>query len=345
MRIEVALWRARACPLQTKGIAADAPEGRAMHNVLTRAQAIAASSAAAASVAAPTRVRSATLTPIKVGVANDEDFAEGYYAKDKGFFEQAGLDADLTSMANGGALTAAVVSGSLDIVTTNSGSMSTAHARGVPLVLLFPAGLYESAKTTAALMVMKNSPIQSAKDLTGKKVAMTTLNTLYHVSTRNWIDANGGDSSQVQFIEIPLSIHLIALRDGRVDAAAMVEPWVSPAKPEARMLGVPYDSIGKRFMIAGWVTTQDYITRNPATVKAFVSAIRKTADWANTHPAEIPPILARNLKVPLEQITSIPRATMGTALDPALIQPVIDAEYRYKLLPKSFSAAELFYRG
>lgn len=315
-----------------------------MQNVFTRAQAIAASAAAATSVAAPSLVRAA-LIPISVGVANDEDFAEGYYAKDKGFFEQAGLDATLTSLSNGGALTAAVVSGGLDVVTTNTGSMSTAHARGVPLFLLFPAGLYDSSKMTAALMVMKNSPIRSARDLTGKKVAITTLNTLYHVSCRNWIDANGGDSSQVQFIEVPLSIHLIALRDGRVDAAAMVEPWVSPAKGEARMLGIPYDSIAKRFMIAGWVTAQDYISRNPAAVKAFVSAIRKTAEWANSHPDEIPPILARNLKIPLEQIAGIPRATMGTALDPALIQPVIDAEYRYKLVPKTFAAAELFYRG
>jgi NitT/TauT family transport system substrate-binding protein len=314
-----------------------------MHTVFTRARAIAAS-AAATTLVAPAVVRSATLIPINVGVANDEDFAEGYYAKDRGFFEQAGLDATLTSLSNGGALTAAVVSGSLDIVTTNTGSMSTAHARGVPLMLLFPAGLHDSAKTTAGMMVLKNSPIQSAKDLNGKKIAITTLNTLYHVSCRNWIDVNGGDSSQAQFIEIPLSLHLPALHDGRVDAAAMVEPWVTPAKAEARILGVPYDSIAKKFMIAGWVTTQDYITRNPAAVKAFVSAIRKTAEWANSHPLEIPPILARNLKVSLEQITGSPRATMGMALDPTLIQPVIDAEYRYKLIPKSFPAPEMFYR-
>jgi len=315
-----------------------------MTHVYTRARALALAAAATA-LAAVRPVRAATLTPIKVGVANDEDFAEGYYAKDRGFFEAAGLDAELISLSNGGALTAAVVSGGLDIATTNTGSMSTAHARGVPLVLLAPEGIYESTKTTAALLVLKSSPIRSARDLSGKKIAITTLNTLYHVSTRNWIDTNGGDSSQVQFIEIPLSIHLIALRDGRVDASAMVEPWVSPARAEARILGIPYDSIAKKFMISGWVTTQSYIDRNTPTVRAFLSAIRKTADWANANPAQIPPILAKNLKIPLEEITGIPRATMGTTLDPAMIQPVIDAEFRYKLLPKTFAAAEMFYRG
>ena len=48
----------------------------------------------------------------------------------------------------------------------------------------------------------------------------------------------------------------------------------------------PVHSIAKRFMIAGWVTAQNYITRNPAAVKAFISAIRKTAERANTHPDE-----------------------------------------------------------
>ena len=315
-----------------------------MKDGFTRARALALA-AGATSVAAVRPSGAATLTPIKVGVANDEDFAEGYYAKDRGFFEAAGLDAELISLSNGGALTAAVVSGGLDIATTNTGSMSTAHARGVPLLLLAPEGIYESSKMTAALLVLKNSPIQHARDLSGKKIAITTLNTLYHVSTRNWIDTNGGDSSQVQFIEIPLSIHLIALRDGRVDASAMVEPWVTPARAEARILGIPYDSIGKKFMISGWVTTQNYIDRNTPTVHAFLSAIRKTADWANANPSQIPLILAKNLKIPLEEITGIPRATMGKVLDSAMIQPVIDAEFRYKLLPKTFAAAEMFYRG
>lgn len=309
---------------------------------MKRSTAIRLTTAAFASISIPRVAHAASLTPIRVGVANDEDFAEGYYAKDRGFFENAGLDAQLTALSNGGALTAAVISGSLDVATTNTGSMAAAHAHGIPLVLLAPEGIYDNSKLTAALLVMKNSPIRNAKDLSGKAIAITTLHTLYHTAVRNWIDTNGGDSTAVQYVEIPLSVQVVAMREGRVDAVATVEPWISQAKADTRILGIPYDSIAKKFMISGWVTTRDWVKNNQATTRAFLSAIRKTADWANGNPSQIPAILSKNLHIPLEAIESIPRATMGTILDPSLLQPVIDVEYKYKLLPKSFAAAELF---
>lgn len=310
---------------------------------MRRSQVMKLGTAALAYSALPTRSIAQTLTRINVGVSTDEDFAEAYYSRDKGFFAQAGLDANLLSLANGGALTAAVLSGSLDVATTNTGSMAAAHARNIPLVLIAPEGIYDDSKVTAALVVPKTSPIRTAKDLTGKRIAITTLHTLYHTALRNWIDKNGGNSYSVQYVEIPLPEQIGSMLTGRVDAVATVEPWISQAKAEVRVIGVPYGSIAKRFMISGWVTTPDWVSKNPATLKAFLSVVYRTAGWANQNPAEVPAILAKAFSIPVEKIESVPRATMGTKLDASLIQPVIDVEYKYKLLPKSFAAAELFY--
>jgi hypothetical protein len=37
----------------------------------------------------------------------------------------------------------------------------------------------------------------------------------------------------------------------------------------------------------------------------------------------------------------MPRATLGTTLDPRLLQPLIDRAVEYKAIPKSFDAREL----
>jgi NitT/TauT family transport system substrate-binding protein len=281
-------------------------------------------------------------TAIQVGASFDEDFAEGFFGKDSGLFERAGLDATVTGLSNGGSLTAAVMSGSLDVVTTNTGSMATAYAHGLPLVLIAPGANYSSAATTAGLLVLKNSPIHRAADLTGKKIAVTTLRTLYHTSVRNWIDQNGGDSQAVGYLELPLSTMLPALQGSRVDAIACVEPWVTHAKPFTRVLAKPYDSVASAFMISGWVTTKSWFDANRQTVRKFVDSVDVIAQWANKNPMATAQIMSKYFDVPVETVAAMQRTKMSTRMDPSLIQPVIDVLYKYQLIDRQFTASSLF---
>ena len=282
-----------------------------------------------------------TPTPIRVGASYDEDFAEGFFGKDSGLFARGGLAADVTGLQNGGALTAAVMSNALDVVTTNTGSMVTAFAHNLPLVLIAPGANYSSASMTAALLVLKNSPIRSAADLKGKSIAVTTLHTLYHTSVRNWIDKNGGDSDAAGYLELPLPTMLPALQAGRVDAIACVEPWVTQAKPFTSVLAKPYDSVASAFMISGWVTTKPWFDANRDTVRKFVHSIAAIADWANKNPLTTAQIMAKYFSIPVETVAAMQRTRMSTDLDPALIQPVIDVLFKYKLVDRQFSAGDM----
>jgi NitT/TauT family transport system substrate-binding protein len=298
------------------------------------------SSAFASTAILPRGVRAAT--PIRVGCGPDEDFAEGFYANDMKFFQQAGLDPALTIMTSGSALSAATASGSLDVATTNMGSIIAAHSHGLPLAIVAPEAIYSNTETTAALVVDKNGPIRSAADLVGKTVAVSTLGTLYHTSVRNWIDKNGGNSTQVRYVEMPLSVQLPALQSGRVDALASVEPWLSQAKGQVRVLGDPYGSVASRFYISCWVANTRWAAQNRDTVKTFIDVMKTTAVWANANPKLTAPILAKYFAVELQIVESIPRTQMGIRLQPSLIQPVIELEARYKLIPEAFSARDMF---
>lgn len=280
---------------------------------------------------------------IRLGTAGVESYAAPFFAKENGFYDKAGLDVQIGVFGGGGATLAALLGGSLDIAVTNSGAMSNAHARGVPLYLFFPGGYYVSSQPTTALLVAKTSPLRTAKDLNGKTVALSTLRDLVQISCMKWMDENGGDATSVKWIEMPTAIMAAALGAGRVDAAIVVEPEITENKDTTRIFAKTYDSIAKTLMISGCVATKDWLDKNQDTARRFVAVMRQTAEWANKNHKLFPPILSKYTKIPPELIAEEQHTVYGTVLDPKVIQPIIDASAKYKILPAAFNASELFY--
>jgi len=279
---------------------------------------------------------------IRVAVAGVESYSQGAYAQEMGFYKQAGLEADVQSLINGGVITAAVIGGSIDLGTTNGGSMANAYVHGLPIYCIAPSGLYTSASPTTVLVVAKDSPIRTAKDLNGKRVAVTTLHDLMQAAFMKWIDDNGGDSRTISYPEIHNADLLPSLAAGRVDACALLEPQLTESKDQVRILAPAYDAIAKLLMISGWITTKSWYEANRSTVQRFLAVMRQTSDWANKNHNAAAEVLAKISKIPYEVVVKMNHNIFGTTNDPALIQPTIDASAHYGFLPRSFPASQMF---
>ena len=290
----------------------------------------------------PLPIRAQAAIKIRVGAGVVESFMQGLYAQELGYYRQAGLDADVAAITGGGALTAALLGGSLDVATTNAGSMANAFIRGLPLYCIAPSGLYTSVSPTTQLIVAKDAPMQTAKDLNGKKIAVTTLHDLQQAAIMKWIDDNGGDSKTCSFIELPNADLVGSIVAKRVDASPLLEPQLTEQKDRVRIFCNPYDALSKLLLISSWIATKGYYEKNLATVQKFLAVMRQTADWANKNPRASAEILSKISKIPLEVVVKMNHNIFGTALDPAVIQPTIDASFRYGFLPKAFPASDLF---
>jgi NitT/TauT family transport system substrate-binding protein len=258
-------------------------------------------------------VRAQAPVKIRVGVGVVESYSQGAYAQEMGFYKAAGLDADVQALINGGAITAAVLGGSLDIGTTNGGSMANAYVRGLPLYCIAPSGLYTSSSPTTVLVVAKDAPITSAKDLNGKRVAVTTLRDLMQAAVMKWIDDNGGDSKTVSFIEIHNGELVQSVLAKRVDASALSEPQLTEQKDQVRILCSPYDAIAKTLLISGWITTKAWYDANRATAAKFIAVMRQTAEWANENPRASAEALAKISKIPRSSPRSTPASATGSS--------------------------------
>ena len=302
----------------------------AMRAVLA-ALALAGLGAPAADAQAPPMLRVAT-TPIDIG-------AQVLWAKDEGFLKKAGLDAEVMLINNGAAIAAAVASGAVDIGQANLVSLASAHERGLPFVLIAPGGLYTAAEPTTAMIVAKNSPVKTAKDLTGKTIAVSGIKNITQVGASAWIDQNGGDVASIRWIELPFPQMAAALAAGRVDAAVVAEPELSGALAEnARLLAPVYSAIRSEFLIGAWFARSDWVKAHPDVVKRFAAAIAESSRWANAHHAESAKILEKYTKQPINP--AIHRVRWAERLDPAEAQPLIDAAAKYKVLKATFPASE-----
>lgn len=292
----------------------------------------------------PTAISSQERRKVRVGFNPGESLAEGLYAQEGGFFARAGIDAELVQLTNGGAMTAAIVSGALDIAPSNIASMAAAYIRGLHLNLFAPSVLISSsAPPTTIIAVPKDSPLRVAKDFNGKTFACSTVRDLQQAAIMTWMDKNGGDSKTATFVEIPNPDQLPALAAKRVDAACLVEPFLSQGKGDTRFVARPYDSLGKQLMTFGWIANKDWYDANPDLVRRVAAALRAAAHWANTNHPATAAINSKYSHIPVEAINATNRQLFSDGrLDPALIQPIIDASAHYGFLPRTFAAAELF---
>jgi NitT/TauT family transport system substrate-binding protein len=307
---------------------------------MKRSQFVALTGAAAL---AHTAVPASAAGPIRMSTGAVEEFAQPFFAEKKGFFRDAGLQVEVSVVPGGGLTTQAVIGGALDCGVTNSGSMSSAHVRGLPVYWLCPGGIYTPGSPIAHLVVAKNSPIGDAAGLSGKTVGVSTLQDMVQASGMLWLDKHGGDSKAVKFFEIKSAEMAAAIQVGRIDAAIMVEPSFTAAKDGLKVIGLPYEVVnnGKPFQTAGLIGNKTWVDANPDLTRKVVGVMLRTAEWANKNPTDEVTLLAQLTKAEPAALNAYPRIPYATKYDPGLVQPVIDVIARYGFIPRSFPASEL----
>jgi NitT/TauT family transport system substrate-binding protein len=290
------------------------------------------------------RARAQSTATIRIAVLPSETMAEPFYGNDMGFFGKAGIEATVQTMASTSAIGAAIAGGSIDIGGIAVDTLGTMHQRNIPITVIAACAEYAYPQTAniTALLVANNSPIRTAKDLSGKTVAANSLHGLAEIATALWIDKNGGDSTTLKFVELPFPAMPAALASGRVDAAFILEPNVTIAKKTSRILADCYFPIARRFSLNAWCCAPEWATAHPDLVKRFTAAVYETAQWANRNHAATAAIVTKYLKLDAAVANTMVRARYAEELNPALLQPLIDVSSAYNHTAR-FPATQLIY--
>ena len=102
-----------------------------------------------------------------------------------------------------------LLSGGLQVAQMDTITFLQAHTQGLP-VQIIAANAEQSTDgepgqlSSASVVTTPDSPITSPKDLAGKKVGVPAIKTQTWMNIRAIVDADGGDSAQIEFVEVPL---------------------------------------------------------------------------------------------------------------------------------------------
>jgi NitT/TauT family transport system substrate-binding protein len=187
----------------------------------------------------------------------------------------------------------AIFAKSLDLTYVGQGPALNAHFKSNGDEIRVLAG---AANAGAALAVKSDSPIKTAADFRGKKIATPQLGNTQDISCRAWLKAQGFKVTQIggDVTVLPTNNpdQLALLQKGGVDAVWTVEPWVTRLEREAKARVFLED----KDVITTWlVSSVKFLNGQRELAKKIVAANAELTDWIQKNPDEAQKLLIDEL--------------------------------------------------
>ncbi|GAA4747456.1 sulfonate ABC transporter substrate-binding protein [Modestobacter marinus] len=272
------------------------------------------------------------LAQVTVGIIPIIDVAPIYLGQEQGFFEERGIELELVPGSGGAAAVPGVVAGDFDFAFGNVTSLLLAQTQGLPLKVVSNGTSSTGDPETdfSAVVVPADSPVQTAADLAGKTVAVNNFKNIGEVTIRKAVEDAGGDSSTVNFVELPFPDMPAAVANGNVDAAWVVEPFVSVAtgqgaRPVVRNFAEPVEDL----TVATYFTTEQMLAENPELVDDFQAAMAESLAYAQENPEELRRIITTYTSISPEVAEQIALPSFPEEINVESMETVADlmAEY------------------
>jgi NitT/TauT family transport system substrate-binding protein len=199
-----------------------------------------------------------------------------YIALRKGYFRDEGIDVEVKLLQGGAAAIPGLVNGELDVTFGNWVSFLTAQAKSTA-DLKFVADGYRGKPGMFLVLAPPESPVKTPADLAGKKIAVNTRGNVAELAVRAAMKAQQVDLSGVQFVEMPFPDMQAALQRKDIDAALLVEPFITRAVQQMGAVTVLDTMTGDAadLPIGGYATSAKFARENPITLDAFRRALTK----------------------------------------------------------------------
>jgi ABC-type nitrate/sulfonate/bicarbonate transport system substrate-binding protein len=181
-----------------------------------------------------------------------------------------------------------VVTGDADLGGAFNGAVVKLLAKKAPVKAVL--GYYGVDENTwSGYYVKEDSPIKSARDLIGKKIAVNTLGAHHEFMVREYLERaklTEAEAKQVTLVVTPPVTGEQALRQGHVEVTTLGGVLRDKARERGgiRPLFTDRDLYGN-FTAGSIVLHNKFIEQNPNTSRHLVSALARSIEWARNTPA------------------------------------------------------------
>lgn len=275
-------------------------------------------------------------TTVTVGALPVVDSAGLYLARQNGYFQQAGLTVNFTTVAKSTDAIPEMQSGKIDVVAGANyvSFFQAAEVKHLPLKLL--ADGESCTDDTFEVLAKPSSGITTAAGLAHKTIAVNITNNIQTMLTNTALQAAGVDPASVKYIVVPFPLMGQALKSGAVDAISVVEPFITVNELKVGAQPVLSTCTGPtaNFPISGFFSLSSFTQKYPNTARAFVAALERGQALADSNRADVSEILPTYIPhLSANQAAVVNLGQYPTALDTTHLQRVADAMAKANLAP------------
>ncbi|MEV4354093.1 ABC transporter substrate-binding protein [Nonomuraea sp. NPDC049625] len=281
-------------------------------------------------------------TQLLVGVVPVPSSAPLFIAEKRGFFKEEGLTVKTEIIQAPQAVMPKILNGSMDAFLTSYVSLMAINDSGAAKLKLFQHS-QEAAPNIAGVVVAKGSPVKTPADLKGKTIAVNVLKALGQTLTNAHLQEAGLKPEDVKYVQVPFADQISALGSGKVDAAWLVEPFLTAAKKSgATQIIDTTDGVTAGVPIDGWGVTEDWLAKNPKTAAAFHRALAKAQQIAGSDRKAIDEVVPTYTQIPADAAAAMTLGKFSMEADKAGVQKLADLLHGYGYLKSKVDVAQLF---
>lgn len=207
-------------------------------------------------------------------------------------FQPLGYEVKWAEFAAGPQQLEALNANGLDIASTAESPPIFSQAAGTPLVYL---GATATNGKPVALLVGKDSPIQSVQDLKGKKIAFQKASIGHYLAVKAF-EKEGLTINDFESVFLPPADASAAFSQGKVDGWFIWDPFIT--RTELNGVGrVLLDGEKLRDTRNYYTTTRKFYEGNKDAIKLFFEELEKADAWVKANPKEVATLLAGVTKI------------------------------------------------
>lgn len=264
--------------------------------------------------------------------------------KAKGSLEKSlkplGYTVKWTEFPGGPQLLEALNAGSIDIGHTGEAPPIFAQAAGTPFVYFADSAANPQAE---AILVPKNSPIKSVKELAGKKIALNEGSNVHYLLVKT-LEKAGVKYGDVQTEFLAPADARAAFENGSVAAWAIWDPFLADAQlaDNARILT---DGTGLVKNREFFLASSTFAKANPEVLDILYKELQKTEDWVKANPKAAAQFLAPQIGMSVKTLDlTLSRKEYGIEkINNSVLndqQQIADEFYKLKLIPNKINVHE-----
>lgn len=284
--------------------------------------------------------------PKVINIAVQQSLTPLLLAKQKGWFEEEfkkqGIKVKWNEFQSGPPQFEGISAGKIDFATVGNSPVIAAQAAGIDFKEL---SVYSDGLKGNAILVKKDSGIQSIKDLKGKKVAVAKgssgFDFLYKV-----IDKAGLKPDDIEAIQLQPDEAKPAFESGSVDAWSIWEPFISleTIENDAEILA---DGESENIVSPGFTVARgDFVKNYPKETKTFLKVFNKAVNYQKEHNEEVVTLFAKAKKLDPAVVENVLKNTqpLNLPVSKAVIksqQETGDFQYSIKAIKKKIDVKEV----